>query len=112
MCHGKRIYNLATPGRVWDARETTMMKIRGSDLSQKLQRECLARFIYRYTDNHTPDWARNVLLNGKPYLSQFASDSDWLENTFFWITKSGELSLKHRYCESYPTWPHGHPESV
>jgi len=84
------------------------MEIRGSDLSPELQREALARFPHRYTRDNIPEYARNLLRpNGQPYPVQFASDADWLANTWFEVTKQGQFSDRNRFCRSSPTWPDG-----
>jgi hypothetical protein len=84
-----------------------MMQIRGDHMCKRLQNQVLAMFVQRYTGDHTPNWAREEWKDGKPYPLQFKNDQEWLENTFFWCTVKGELSKKHRYCESHPTWPNG-----
>ena len=78
------------------------MLVVGSKLSRKAQAECKARFVHRFTREHRPKWARNTA-----YKPQFADDADWLENTFFLVTKNGELDKRAHYCESHPTWPEG-----
>jgi len=82
-----------------------MKTIKGRDMSLKLQRDALNRFVHRYTRDHIPQWAKIPRDNGKFYPMQFASDTDWLEHTVFWITAKGELSNRHNYCQSTPTWP-------
>lgn len=81
------------------------MLILGSHMGKKLQQDCLARFVHRYTGDHKPRWANAEWKDGKPYPIQFANDADWLANTYFHVTKKGELSERHKYCESRPTWP-------
>lgn len=76
------------------------MRTLGIHLSERLQRQCKAMFINRYTKDHKPTWVTTEPV-------QFASDDDWLANTYFEITKKGELSRRCNYCESYPTWPDG-----
>lgn len=81
------------------------MKILGTHLCERLQRECKARFVHRFTKEHKPTWATERGWNGRPFPVQFASDADWLAHTYFHVTKKGELSNRHSYCESTPTWP-------
>lgn len=50
----------------------------GSDLPARTQRECLARYVYRFTADHRPAWATALRPNGQAYQVQFASDADWL----------------------------------
>lgn len=83
------------------------MLIYGNVLSPRLQAECKARFVHRFTRDHRPAWASQPMPNGKPYPVQFASDDDWLAHTFFEVTKQGELDERSRYCQSSPTWPEG-----
>lgn len=77
----------------------------GCDLLSALQREVLARYVYRYTGDHKPGWARILRPNGEPYAMQFSSDADWLAHTRFAVTSAGRLNEREHYCESYPTWP-------
>ncbi len=78
-----------------------MRRVKGSELPANLQRECLARFIYRSTGDHIPCWH-----TGR-YRLQFRDDKDWLENTYFYVTNAGKLAIKPSHCESHPTWPDG-----
>lgn len=79
--------------------------IRGSELPLHLQREVKARYVYRYTGEHKPDWARKPRPSGGPYPVQFRDDADWLAHTFFPVTKRGLLAERPGTCRSYPTWP-------
>jgi hypothetical protein len=71
----------------------------------------LAHYQNRYTREHKPAWAQELRPNGEPYPVQFASDSEWLENTRFAVTKAGRLDKRARHCESAPTWPDGKPSA-
>ena len=77
----------------------------GSNLRPDVQQQCLARFVHRFTHDHKPAWTRQPWKDGKPYPVQFASDADWLANTWFAITTSGDLDGRVKQCESSPTWP-------
>lgn len=79
--------------------------VRGSQLGRKLQQEVLAAFIYRFTGDHTPTWARSIWKDNLPYPLQFKDDADWLANTLFAITERGTLDNREDYCMSNPTWP-------
>ena len=83
---------------------------RGTELALKVQRDCLARFVHRFTGDHKPQWANKPWKNeqGKTvaYPLQFTDDQDWLAHTLFTITKDGQLSNRESFCESSPTWPH------
>lgn len=78
--------------------------VNGAKLSPELRREALRSYVYRFTAEHRPDWARKEWKDGKPYPVQFASDADWLAHTDFPVTKSGKLASR-KDCQSYPTWP-------
>jgi hypothetical protein len=80
-----------------------MRRTKGSDLPPALQRQCLAAYVHRCTGEHIPQWARRG--NGSnPYRVQFKDDAEWLANTYFFVTDRGQLSRRHHYCESTPTW--------
>jgi hypothetical protein len=78
------------------------MMIRGSELRTTLQAEVLRRYVYRYTGEHIPQWVRH---NRPQFPLHFADDADWLANTFFAVTKQGNLDARVKYCETHPTWP-------
>jgi hypothetical protein len=80
-----------------------MMQILGSELGALAQAYAKRRFVHRFTKEHKPQWAY-CNYGTKPH---FASDADWLAHTFFWVTKAGKISERHKYCESSPTWPDG-----
>ena len=80
-----------------------MKTLLGSELSPSVRKECLARFVHRFTGQHRPEWA-----NGPDSLTchvQFVDDEDWLAHTRFTVTKSGKLDGRFGHCESSPTWP-------
>jgi len=79
-----------------------MKQLLGSQLDDSAKREALSIFIYRYTGEHTPPHLLNRADKGN---LQFKDDADWLAHTRFFVTKSGALSKRHKYCESSPTWP-------
>jgi hypothetical protein len=81
------------------------MFIKGSCLSKLNQTNVKQMFVHRYTRDFKPSWANNPWKDGKPYPIQFASDEDWLENTYFRVTKKGNLDERSKHCESNPTWP-------
>jgi len=45
--------------------------------------------------------------DGNAYPLQFKDDADWLENSYFAITKSGKFAVKPSHCNSHPSWPNG-----
>lgn len=81
------------------------MMIRGSVLSGRLQYQVTSMFVNRFTGTHKPEWSSQPWKDGKPYPLQFKDDWDWLCNTFFEITKQGEIDKRTKFCESNPTWP-------
>ena len=81
------------------------MKIIGSNLSPLLQSQVKSMFVHRFTGEHKPTWVNHARPDGSHHPPQLKDDADWLANTTFEITKRGELSAKHRFCESNPTWP-------
>jgi hypothetical protein len=74
----------------------------GTELIKSEQREVLAAFTNRYTEDRIPKW---VYTADRPYPVQFASDEDWLEHTWFEVDSDGGLIPGVKYCESSPTWP-------
>lgn len=81
--------------------------LKGSELAPDQQREALARFVHRYTGDHTPKWVSNARrAEGKIYPVQFRDDRDWLANTDFEVTSTGKLR-RNNDCFSRPTWPQG-----
>lgn len=78
---------------------------KGSALPARTQRDCLARFVHRFTAEHRPAWAMALRPNGQAYQVQFASDADWLAHTLFAVTQDNRLDERVKHCESNPTWP-------
>ena len=85
--------------------------VRGNQLRETEQRHAKAIYAHRYTMEHKPAWAhkpRTVTddqgrTTHAAYAPQFASDADWLANTWFNIKKDGTLASAS--CWSEPTWP-------
>lgn len=84
-----------------------VMMVRGSDMSRRLQDEAKASYPHRYTRDHVPEWAKGLRPCGRPYPVHFDSDSDWLANTLFPVTKKGRIANRPQHCQSNPTWPDG-----
>lgn len=84
-----------------------MKQIKGSQLGPIEQCKALSSFVHRYTRDHMPQWVVRGRAVGKVYSVEFDSDQDWLEHTLFWVRNDGQLSRRHIYCESSPTWPDG-----
>ena len=76
------------------------MMIRGSLLNDNDKRHVLGVYVHRYTGEHKPQWVK-----GDYTPVQFKNDADWLENTFFEVTKYAKLDARFKHCESHPTWP-------
>lgn len=77
--------------------------LRGDLLTQEAQKEALARFVHRFTEQRRPQWAQS----NHNYTPQFRDDADWLANSYFQVTKRGTLDKRRSHCESHPTWPRG-----
>lgn len=76
----------------------------GSDLPERLQAEALSQYVHRFTGDHKPAWARQLMPNGRAYPVQFASDKDWLAHTTFCI-EGRPMRLANADCYSCATWP-------
>jgi hypothetical protein len=74
----------------------------GNQLNPTDQKTVLSKYIYRFTADNTPAWAKQP---GHPYPLQFKNDQDWLAHTYFRTTISGRLDQRVTHCESHPTWP-------
>lgn len=77
----------------------------GTLLCDEDRRHVLSAFVHRFTRDHVPKWALRPRPDGTPYKVQFASDLEWLANTYFVITRGGRIDMRHSYCESHQTWP-------
>jgi hypothetical protein len=84
---------------------TIQNTVKGSKLSPSQQAQVLRVYVNRFTGDNHPAWAKQLRPDGSAYPVQFLNDSDWLENTLFFVTKSGELNKRHKFCHSSPTWP-------
>ena len=72
--------------------------------------QACARFVYRFTFDHIPQWARKTHYHSELgqvyYAPSFASDREWYENTLF----PGEPGLhgNSAHCETgKQSWPLG-----
>lgn len=77
----------------------------GSGLHPDDKKHVLAAYVHRFTKEHRPQWARRTRPDGDDYAVQFASDAEWLANTFFVVRKDGRLNHAVNRCESHATWP-------
>lgn len=65
-----------------------------------------AKYVNRFTMEHTPQWARELRTDGMYYAPHYRSDTEWYANTSF----PGEngVSIQAKHCESNgQTWPLG-----
>jgi hypothetical protein len=63
-------------------------------------------YLYRFTMEHVPQWARKPRPDGKHYAPQYASDREWFDNTKF----PGEPGHIGRITECFAmnaSWPLG-----
>ena len=91
--------------------------IQGSKLSQTDQRLALAAFVHRHTGDHIAEWAKvksvgsfhipNSVRRRGFFPLHFKDDKDWLNNTKFFVARSGDLDRRYHNCLSTPTWPEG-----
>ncbi len=77
----------------------------GTQLSANDQRHVLSAYTHRFTREHVPAWAKETRPDGSAYPVQFDSDQEWLANTQFHVTASGDLDKRVNHCHSTPTWP-------
>lgn len=67
-----------------------------------------ARYVHRFTMEHTPAWALVQMPNGKHYAPQFRTDSEWFRNTIFPPNNPIARSKRDTSCyTSNQTWPLG-----
>ena len=77
-----------------------MKQVYGNHLSERLKREVLNAYGYRWTVENR-ERARNWYGRlGTPTMP-LITDEEWLACTEFWVTNAGELSNRHRYCTSH-----------
>ncbi len=65
-----------------------------------------AQYMYRYTMEHVPAWAREPMPNGRYPAPHFRTDAEWFDHTKF----PGEPGLHGncRHCQTLDqTWPLG-----
>lgn len=79
----------------------------GKDLSPEDQKRVKAEFIYRFTGEHTPKWARELRPDGSRYMPHHKNDTEWLAETWFAVTKSGKFCPRFGQCCSMALFPFG-----
>ena len=91
----------------WNKTEDKLVvrELRGSELHPADKHYVLSAYVHRFTGDHTPNWAQTPMPNGEKYPVQFASDADWLHNTWFRVKRNGRLDGRVSICRSVPTWP-------
>ena len=83
--------------------DRTMAWLLGSDMTAELKRQALRHYVNRYTRDHKPDW---VLKDPRKQVPvQFSSDQEWLDCTWFPVTRRNALGPDP--CRSTPTYPDG-----
>lgn len=89
-------------------RKSTLLRVKGTDLSPSDQRAALMRYVHRYTAEHVPTWALKPRATGDYCAPQFRSDVEWLENTTFRTHVVGGRTRLGGECETTgQTWPFG-----
>lgn len=83
---------------------------RGNELSFADQQAVKAAFVYRYTLDNIPQWARELRPDGTAYMPQFRSDQEWLANTWFSVNEHGYWNQKENMCCSKSLFPFGQVE--
>lgn len=64
----------------------------GTTFTEKRKRNAVLRaYVYRHTGEHKSN------ASAKP---THATDSEWINDHAFYVTKQGNLSAKHKYCMS------------
>lgn len=70
------------------------------------ERAC-ALYVYRYTMEYVPVWARSRALNGLFYAPQYRTDLEWYARTLF--PPHNPMGPREQSCySSNQTWPMGH----
>lgn len=72
--------------------------MRASDMCEENQKLILERATRRYTGEFTPEWAAGRA--EYECRKSYATDKEWLENSFFQVSKSGKL---HQYFRTWVT---------
>lgn len=65
-----------------------------------------ALYVYRYTMDHVPVWAKKPCSAGKYYAPQYKSDLEWFENTVF-PGEKGVHSTSTKCDTTNQSWPLG-----
>src|ERR1700749_1089344 len=78
----------------------------GKLFSYRDQCLCLNIFSRRFTGDHPPNWASAEKPEGHDeWPLQFLNDEEWLANTNFATTPSGNLDKRGKKSLGKPTWP-------
>ena len=74
-------------------------------------REAQRDYPHRFTMDHVPHWARNVITTGpaagKYYAPQFRSDAEWYANTMFPGEPDNPMPGRSHCFTRNHTWPLG-----
>lgn len=68
--------------------------------------EAIARYVNRFTMDHTPNWAFKKAHNGMFHAPQYASDAEWYERTLF-PGEEGHPGFGRDCYSRTPSWPIG-----
>ena len=82
----------------------------GKDLSARDQETAKAGFVYRYTLDNIPEWAKELRPDGTHYMPHFASDQEWLNNTWFAVASDGRFLYRSVFCCGAAQFPFGKEE--
>lgn len=75
-----------------------MKIIKGKNLNSNQRAQVLSAFIYRFTGDHVPSWAKGTMPNGDTYKPQFPTDNDWINAYAFYFKDDGTLASKPGHC--------------
>ena len=65
-----------------------------------------ARYVYRFTMEHVPQWARAQRPDGTFYAPQYRTDAEWFANTLF-KGDPGWFGIGNDCQSSNQSWPIG-----
>lgn len=68
--------------------------------------QATAQYVYRYTMEHVPAWARQPTALGKYYAPQFRTDAEWYAATKF-PGEPGYIGIGTDCYTTGQTWPLG-----
>jgi hypothetical protein len=69
--------------------------------------EAKAKYPYRYTLEHVPDWAKTPMDNGKYYAPHYRTCREWYEKTRFPGEEGGPPARSPCCMSEMQSWPLG-----